>query len=196
MSDAPPCSNTHLTQALWFYFTLFVAFRGVLAYFFRLSAQTYFICMCKTVFTQKLCAPSCLFLGWPPVQRKKIRSCSVGHSNAKTSVVRVKNISSYVWLGLIPNRQRSLYSANEMSNSYWIKGSLKVYLVINSPPTQEHVMRTKNWRWKAEAKISFNIGAKCWTAAQEQDTVEETDCPMEGQIFARDKIQSTGLSDN
>lgn len=83
-----------------------------------------------------------------------------------------------------------------MSNSSLIKGSLKVYLVINSPPTQEHVMRAKNWRWKAEAKISFNIEAKCWTAAQEQDTVEETDCPMEGQIFARDKIQSTGLADN
>lgn len=62
-----------------------------------------------------------------------------------------------------------------MSNSYLIKGSLKVYLVINSPPTQEYVVRTKNWRWKAEAKISFNIGAKRWTAAQEQDTVEETD---------------------
>lgn len=83
-----------------------------------------------------------------------------------------------------------------MSNSYLIKGNLKVYLVINSPPTQEHVMRTKNWRWKAEAKISFNVGAKHWTAAQEQDIVEETDCPMEGQIFAWGKIQSTGLADN
>lgn len=99
MSDAPPSSNSHLTQALWFYFTLFVAFRRVLAYFFRLSAQTDFICKCKTK-AQKLCAPSCLFLGWPPVQRKKI---SVGHSNAKTSVVRVKNTVLMCGLDSFPN---------------------------------------------------------------------------------------------
>lgn len=93
MCDAPPSSNPHLTRAVWFYLILFVASRGFLADFFRLHAEMDFIYKCKTVFTLKLCAPSCLFLGWPPVQRKKIGSCSVGHTNAKTSVViRVKNI--------------------------------------------------------------------------------------------------------
>lgn len=83
-----------------------------------------------------------------------------------------------------------------MSSSL-IKGSLKFDLAVNSRPTQEHVMivdRTGGRGNHEEANVCLNR-PRGWTAAQGQDALEDTDCPMKGHSFARDKIQSTGLAD-
>lgn len=87
-----------------------------------------------------------------------------------------------------------------MSNSHH-------FLFLFPPPAQRrrggfaHRERGRWWR-NVESNTSFKrymvgINApRCWSAAQGQATREDTDCPMKGEVFACDKIPSSGLAVN